>query len=120
METERTAVYQVKVSCLRYVVPFEYSEDFDKAYRKVEMLNLWEKNRSYSDDQESDLYGYIRDEFRFAENKQEMSGKKMGCEWLYCSDGQPVKQLLYFPDGIRIDTTELPGKMGYFCRRGRS
>lgn len=108
METERTAVYQVKVSCLRYVVPFEYSEDFDKAYRKVEMLNLWEKNRSYSDDQESDLYGYIRDEFRFAENKQEMSGKKMGCEWLYCSDGQPVKQLLYFPDGIRIDTTELP------------
>ena len=41
METERTAVYQVKVSCLRYVVPFEYSEDFDKAYRKVEMLNLW-------------------------------------------------------------------------------
>lgn len=39
METERTAVYQVKVSCLRYVVSFEYSEDFDKALQKSGVLN---------------------------------------------------------------------------------
>ena len=64
---------------------------------------------------ESDLYEYIRDEFRFADNENKAKEQKSGCEWLFWrsresaeKDGQSIKDLIYFPDMNKQDDGKLP------------
>ena len=120
--------YDINSMCLRYIVPFRINESFEQAYKKVESQrekirkkdkvtgekrftgeykNVWSRKVITMDGPESDLYGYIRNEFRFDDNIKELPEQKTGCEWIFwrsdesnSKDGQKIKKLLYFPDGI--------------------
>lgn len=110
--------YIVNASCLRYVVAFKYAETFEDAIEKVEAQQLEKKNetkskwqRRLSDDgakngPESDLYSYVRNEYRFDNDTEGISEQKSGCEWLYCENvttnkARGFKELVYFPKGLK-------------------
>lgn len=120
-------VYDVNSSCLRYIVPFKYSGAFEDAVSKVEAQQenkpnkqgdyqkLWERRKSTLDGPESDLYGYVRNEYRFDNDTDTLAEQKTGCEWLFWKsaeaegkNGKNVKELLYYPEGIKKDSRELP------------
>ena len=132
--------YDINSMCLRYIVPFRINESFEQAYKKVESQrekirkkdkvtgekrftgeykNVWSRKVITMDGPESDLYGYIRNEFRFDDNIKELPEQKTGCEWIFwrsdesnSKDGQKIKKLLYFPDGIFQQ-----GKVSTQCRK---
>ena len=119
---------------------FIINESFEQAYKKVESQrekirkkdkvtgekrftgeykNVWSRKVITMDGPESDLYGYIRNEFRFDDNIKELPEQKTGCEWIFwrsdesnSKDGQKIKKLLYFPDGIFQQ-----GKVSTQCRK---
>ena len=112
--------------CLRYVVPFRYHESFEQACKKVEnqkeqrtkMVKAtgkkkvtekksWSRKIETLDGPESDLYAYIRNEFRFDNETKDLAEQKAGCEWVFwrsdeaeSKDGKKIEELLYFPNGI--------------------
>ncbi len=120
-------VYDVNSSCLRYIVPFKYSGAFEDAVSKVEAQQEnkpnkqgdyqkhWERRKSTLDGPESDLYGYVRNEYRFENDTDVLAEQKTGCEWLFWKSaeaegkkGKKVKELLYYPEPIKRDNSELP------------
>ena len=120
-------VYGVNTTCLRYIVPFKFSGTFDETMSRVEaqredMPNengeyqkLWERRKSTLDGPESDLYDYVRNEFRFENDIDSLAEQKTGCEWLFWkskeSEGknsQSIKELLYYPEKIQKKDTVLP------------
>lgn len=130
-----SGIYQVQSSFLRYIVPFQLKESFETACKKIENQKekiikkgissenqssekyryLWERVTSMEDGAESDLYGYVRNEFRFEDENQDLSEQKTGCQWLFWrsdeakgKDGRKIKELLFFPDGIKKEERELP------------
>lgn len=127
--------YYLDALCLRYVVPFKFNELFEDACKKIENQKqqkfkkdkqtgkkipsgdqkLWVRRCVTQAAPESDLYEYIRDEFRFADNENEAKEQKSGCEWLFWrsresdeKDGQSIKDLIYFPDMNKQDDGKLP------------
>ena len=108
--------------CLRYVVPFMIEESFDEALRKIESqkierhsrkddkkteLLLWEKRVASLDGPESDLYDYVRNEFRSDDSRT--NEKKIGFEWIFrgseessapFKESKKIKDLRYFSDAI--------------------
>ncbi|MBS1338672.1 MAG: hypothetical protein HP047_05360, partial [Lachnospira sp.] len=127
--------YYLDALCLRYVVPFKFNELFEDACKKIEnqkqqkfkkdkqtgkkipsgYQKLWVRRCVTQATPESDLYEYIRDEFRFADNENEAKEQKSGCEWLFWrsresaeKDGQSIKDLIYFPDMNKQDDGKLP------------
>lgn len=108
--------YEINSVCLRYVVPFRYSETFDVAAQAIEAQmqeksgkekTLWEKRVSTLEGSESDLYAYIRNEFRFDDSDKALAENKLGGEWILrgsaessVNAGHGIKQLCYFPQGI--------------------
>lgn len=120
-------LYDVNSSCLRYVVPFKYEEPFEEALTKVENQQeekstqdkktgetkikekiLWERKKATLDGPESDLYAYVRNEIRFEDDSETLSENKIGCEWILRGseassekNGHGIKQLLYYPDGLK-------------------
>lgn len=130
-----SGTYQVQSVFLRYIVPFQLKEPFEAACEKIEhqkeeivkrgksggqqsekqYRHLWERVTAIEDGTESDLYGYIRNEFRFDHMDQALSEQKTGCQWLFWrsdeakgKDGQKIKELLFFPDGIKKEDQTLP------------
>lgn len=124
------AIYKIESSCLRYVVPFKYREPFEEAFQKVEdqkeeirkqgkasgnYRKIWHKKLISRNSSESDLYEYIKDEFHFCSEEDEVA-TKVGCEWLFWrskeekekKDGKPIKEVVYYPNGISKENTELP------------
>ncbi len=112
-----SANYDVLTTCLRYVVPFKFEGAFEDALRKIEeqkeikknkVRKLWERRKNEKGGAESDLYGYIRDEFHFLDDDTMLSGEKLGAEWIFWrsdeasgKDGQRIKELLYYPEGLK-------------------
>ena len=109
--------YDVHTTCLRYVVPFKFEDAFEDALKKIgeqkevkknKVRTLWERRTIEKERAESDLYGYIKDEFHFLDDDEMLSGEKLGAEWIFwrsdeasSKDGQRVKELLYFPEGLK-------------------
>lgn len=132
-----SGLYYVNTACLRYIIPFQF-ESFDEACAKVEdqKEEIWKRNKETKEKQpsgeyrhfwqriiatqdgpESDLYGYIRNEFRFDDALQSLSEQKTGCQWLFWrsdrapgKDGKKIKNLYYFSDGLAGMTDQLPEK----------
>lgn len=120
-------LYDINSSCLRYVVPFKYEESFEEVLTKVEKQKeekiiqdkktgetkiqekiLWERKKATLDGPESDLYAYVRNELRFEDDTKALSENKIGGEWILRGSeessekkGHGIKQLLYFPDGLK-------------------
>lgn len=97
-------LYSVNATCLRYIVPFQYKESFEEAYQKVEnqkeetlkkdkqtgekkptgeFRNDWTRRSASTAGAESDLYEYIKNEFRFDNETDDLAEQKAGCEWLF-------------------------------------
>lgn len=109
--------YDVHTTCLRYVVPFKYEGAFEDALRRIDEQKeirknkerkLWERRKAEKEGAESDLYDYIRNEFRFLEDDKMLPEEKLGCEWIFWrsdeasgKDGQRIKELLYYPEGLK-------------------
>lgn len=109
--------YDVHTTCLRYVVPFKFEDAFEDALKKIgeqkevkknKVRTLWERRTIEKERAESDLYGYIKDEFHFLDDDEMLSGEKLGAEWIFwrsdeasSKDGQRIKELLYFPEGLK-------------------
>lgn len=110
-------LYNADAACLRYVVPFKFSIEFNKAVEKVEKQEyvkpgkmakkLWERKISTSKENESDLYSYVKNEFLFDDDNNNLPETKSGFEWLYLgstessnSDRNKRKKLSYFYGGI--------------------
>lgn len=112
--------YKIRKSCLRYLVPFTFTEEFDKVIEDVDKQKLefakanktpkmlWERKTATTNGTESDLYSYIKNEFCFDSDNEILSDKKSGCEWLYFrstdaanKDGKPIKELYYCFNGIK-------------------
>lgn len=93
------ANYTINTTCLRYIVPFKYNGPFDNAIKNVDGCNqLWKRVISSDKDIHSELYSYVRNEFRF-DNETEISDKKMGFEW-EVSNRFKDKELMYYPEGF--------------------
>ena len=131
--------YKVNSNCLRYVVPFKYADSFDDAYRQIEgqkedilkknkesgikepsgeKRSLWIRKENSLDSVESDLYGYIKNEFAFAGSNDSLGDEKIGCEWIYwrsaesaAKDGKKIADLVYFPMGISKSDEIIPDGM---------
>lgn len=131
-----SSLYSVNATCLRYIVPFQYKESFEEAYQKVEnqkeeklkkdkqtgekkptgeFRNDWTRRSASTAGAESDLYEYIKNEFRFDNETDDLAEQKAGCEWLFwrsdeseTKDGKKIKELLYYPEGISKKDTVLP------------
>lgn len=97
-------LYDVSSTCMRYIVPFKYSGTFEEAFSSVEDQHeysgcsnvekqaLWVRTKPILDcledcegvrNTESELYEYIRNEFRFKNDSGHLEEEKAGCEWLY-------------------------------------
>lgn len=112
-----SANYDVHTMCLRYVVPFKFEDAFEDAFKKIEeqketkknkVQTLWERRMIEKQRAESDLYGYIRNEFHFSDDDEMLAEEKLGAEWIFwrsdeasSKDGQRIKELLYFPEGLK-------------------
>lgn len=112
-----SANYDVHTTCLRYVVPFKFEDAFEDALKKIEeqketkknkVQTLWERRMIETQRAESDLYGYIRNEFHFSNDDEMLAEEKLGAEWIFwrsdeasSKDGQRIKELLYFPEGLK-------------------
>lgn len=125
--------YETSKMCLRYLVPFTYDGEFETACKKIEsrikkpteseeanqtgdkIKYYWEKRLITKNDAESDLYQYIREEFRAVEEEKKAENtEKAGYEWLFLESeerkeytGESIVDLLYFPDGLtKKETTK--------------
>ena len=112
-----SAVYDIRSTCLRYIVPFRYEESFEEAFLKIENQKgikndidkkLWERKKVNIEGVESDLYRYIRNELRFPNDTQPMPDEKVGAEWIFCrseeslnKNGQKIKELIFYPEGLK-------------------
>ncbi len=83
--------------------------------KQGESKRLWERRKSTLDGPESDLYGYVRNEYRFDNDSDTLAEQKTGCEWLFWKsveaegkNGKKIIELLYYPEGIKKDNSELP------------
>lgn len=112
---------KINALCLRYVVPFYYGSSFAEACDKLEAeqfekkkftekQKLWERRLEEKERTESDLYDYIRSEFKFEDRSDVLSDKKKGCEWLFWNSkdaAQPangkIKELFYFENDFTLD-----------------
>lgn len=119
-------IYKVNSNstCLRYILPFKYGESFEKACNKVEAQkdggDLWKRMITSMDGPESDLYGYIKNEFKFDSDTGVLDERKSGCAWLFWKSKEiksnknktnaegKIKEILYFSKGISKDDTNLP------------
>ena len=111
-------LYDINSTCLRYSVPSKYSWTFDdvllkcKHNKQGEYKKFWERRKSTLDGPESNLYGYIRNEYRLDSDTEPLAEQKTGYEWLFWNiveaEGEKVKELLYFPYAIKKDSSELP------------
>lgn len=116
--------YDVYTTCLRYVVPFKFEDTFENALKKVEkqkevkknkVRTIWERRTAEKKQAESDLYDYIRNEFRFLGDDTILSEEKLGAEWIFwrsdeasSKDGQRIKGLLYYPEGLKKKKDDNP------------
>lgn len=91
---------------MRYIVPFSYGLSFDEAIAKIDggenSLITFEKDQSgNSNGPESDVYDYVRNEFKFDEGNNK---SKVGCSYRAKLDANnPVLQLV-------LDTTLFSNK----------
>lgn len=117
--------YNINAACLRYVIPFKYKKTFQEASVDVEhqytntkdgkQENIWQRMKIIQDGTESDLYDYIRNEYRFQDDISCLLEQKNGCEWILrgstASDnksGKSIKSLKYFTDKFKKNDTTLP------------
>lgn len=115
--------YIVESLCLRYIVPFEFHGTFEEAYDKIERIQksdqkknyVWTRKFSTSENEESDLYDYVRNEFLFEGNEEKLAGEKSGCTWVlqknetkYKKEQFGLKKLVYYPNGIESKNEILP------------
>ena len=69
--------YSVNTTSLRYALPFKYDNNFNAACKLVDKHDFI---RELFDNEDTDLYEYIRDEFYFEDNDN-ISCLKMGYRW---------------------------------------
>lgn len=89
----------VNTTCLRYIVPFKFDGSFNDAVSKIDHNELWERCIDANGLIDSDLYSYVRNEFKFDDSK-EVSSKKMGFEWSFKHTGT-IKELIYSQKEIK-------------------
>lgn len=120
-------------TCLRYIIPFTYSVDFDKACilvdsQQEEFLKapegcrkLWNRCTVSQDCPESDLYDYIRDEFLFSDGEKLQDGSKTGARWIYWSSRESESKVRDAIEELKfIDPLQLKGFAGASEEKQRS
>lgn len=131
--------YIVKSKCLRYVIPFKFTGTFEDNVSAIEsqkeeilkknketgqkekngeFRQLWVRRTVQQNHNESDLYSYIRNEFLFDDMAKALSEQKTGCAWTFwrsnesdVKDGQKIKELLFFENGISKSDATIPEAM---------
>ena len=119
-------MYKINKKVLRYVVPFRFFCGFEEAVKRVDgateiihdgkIKKIWNRIKTGSSKSESDLYDYIKNEYKFDDDNGAVSQNKVGCGWyLYKSSGYEnnkengkVKEFLYFEEEIKEKAEELP------------
>ena len=110
--------FTVSDTCLRYVIPFTFEENFDEVCARVDSQKteepgnepdlVWKRvtperlkeessQKHKGLDDESDLYTYIWEEFMFDSDKGKLSENKMGAQWTRRKEelNNPLMELLY-------------------------
>ena len=111
----------VTSTCLRYIVPFTYTGDFNeicslvdnqsalKEGKKEQYRKLWKRTTVSSMKAESELYDFIREEFLFADDKRPLSDTKMGGRWMYWNSkelgtgSQAIEELAFIKPSVLKD-----------------
>lgn len=129
--------YPVQKICMKYLVPFTFEESFEEAMTAVEDLQeqvfrrdpetkeqkptreyrkLWTRRTVQDPGMESDLYTYVKNEFRFDSMHGALAEERSGGEWLLWNSeilkqasGKKPLELLYFQDPLKKECRELPG-----------